>query len=144
MLTPSQVARNARMKAGRVGTKSSNTLKARRAYMESRRAENRRTNVDGLKKILKPRKRTNNKTFTAKSGAPVQSKTGKGTFGPAPSEGGGSSIASPLTETARTVTAHSDDDHDYYVAVESTFTDANNAEVVINWLDPDSEEITII
>lgn len=54
------------------------------------------------------------------------------------------SIASPLTETARTVTVHSDGAHDYYVAVESTMQDANGAEHIINWLDPDSPNITVV
>ncbi len=56
---------------------------------------------------------------------------------------GSSSIASPLTETARTVKEYSDGEHTYRVAVQSTCDDANGAEVVINWLDPDSPNITV-
>lgn len=58
--------------------------------------------------------------------------------------GESASLASPLTETARTVTAHSDGTHDYYVAVQSTMEDANGVEHTINWLQPDSPNITVV
>ncbi len=96
-----------------------------------------------------PRKRTNNKTYIAKDGAIVAGKTGRGGFGSsgvdeAGSSDAGSNIASPLTETARIAQTYNDGSHDYYVAVQSTCTDDNGSEVVINWLDPNSPNITIL
>ena len=123
-----------------------NSLTRTQQYRERRRIPSRSAKPEEWKKILKPRNRTNNKKYSAKSGAVVPGRTGTGYFvtTPTPGASSSSSIASPLTETARTVTAHSDGDHTYYVAVQSTFTDANNAEVIFNWLDPDSPNITEI
>jgi len=103
--------------------------------------------IGDLKGALKPRKRTNNKSYSAKDGAIIAGKTGRGGFGAKAIDASGSessSIASPLTEIARTVTTYSDGDHDYRVALTSTCTDANGSEVVIHWLNPDSTNITEI
>jgi hypothetical protein len=60
---------------------------------------------------------------------------------PPPSESG---IASPLTEISRKVKTYNDGFHIYRVAVQSTFEDANGAEVVINYLPPTSPDIVVI
>ena len=60
---------------------------------------------------------------------------------PPPAESG---IASPLTEISRKVKTYNDGFHLYRVAVQSTFEDANGAEVVINYLPPTSPDIVVI
>lgn len=81
---------------------------------------------------------------SAKERQPIPAGSATSTLRERQPSGSTGSIASPLTETARTVTIHSDGTHDYYVAVESTMQDANGAEHTINWLDPDSPSITVI
>ena len=80
----------------------------------------------------------------AKARQPIPAGSGLSTQREVATPNSSSGIASPLTETARTVTAYNDGSHDYYVAVQSTCDDANGDEVVINWLQPGDPGITVV
>jgi hypothetical protein len=101
-----------------------------------------KTDVEDITSLIRQRAGLP-KLAPAKERQPIGGKSGVSTIKEITPAGSGG-MASPLTETARTVTAHNDGTHNYYVAVESTVEDANGDSHTINWLDPASPNITII
>jgi len=91
------------------------------------------------KSVLKPRKRTNNKTYTAKNGAVIPGKTGTGGFGPSPTGGiGNSGGAAYITaEIAREVK----DFDGCTLAVRSKLRYSDGSEEWMTWLEPDDSAI---
>lgn len=99
--------------------------------------------VEELNSLVRQRRKKEG-LGSAKERRPIPAGSATSTLRERQPAGSGGGIASPLTEIARTVTAHSDGDHDYYVAVQSTVEDANGVEHTITWLQPDSPDITVV
>ncbi len=99
-----------------------------------------------IKSLTNPRSRGKGKLKPAKERGAIRGKVTRaygGTDGDL-SGGGGGAVGTPWKEIKRDVKEYSDGIHDYAVAVKSTFEDVDQAEIIIHWLDPDSDEITVV
>ncbi|MCP4342118.1 MAG: hypothetical protein GY799_25350 [Desulfobulbaceae bacterium] len=98
-----------------------------------------------IKSLTKPRSRGKGKLKPAKERGAIRGKIAR-TYGDTDGDlrGGGGAVGTPWKEIKRDVREYSDGIHEYAVAVKSTFEDVDEAEIVIEWIDPDSDEITVV
>ncbi len=120
-------------------TKQWNALSSQQQYMQRGRIPSRRPQITDLKKTLKPRNRTNNKNFSAKSGAVVPGRTGVGGFASEQAAGtSGGSAAYANEEIAREYKNIDGCE----VAVRSKIKYSDDSEIWMTWLEPGDSRIT--